>query len=181
MITILLIDIRRKVKTRQNQSYNFFFKLVKNSNFRNLQKESLHAKCVQKMFNKMYKYEMDPASIVEDTEWTRFFPQMDIQTDGWANNVEAVYPTFNFVEAGGKMNYIWGVQSKKVYTDQVWGQSKLMFAWQCADTVAFHKSCNSVEQDKYHPGLGSPISELIKIIITYDYTLNWFSLEISLV
>ena len=26
----------------------------------------------------VYKYEMDPASIVEDTEWTQFCPQMNI-------------------------------------------------------------------------------------------------------
>ena len=30
----------------------------------------------------MCKYEMDPMSIVEDTERTRFCPQMDRRTDG---------------------------------------------------------------------------------------------------
>ena len=30
----------------------------------------------------MYKYEMDPMSIVEDTERTRFCPQTDRRTDG---------------------------------------------------------------------------------------------------
>ena len=39
----------------------------------------------------MCKYEMDPTSIVEDTEWTRFCPQTD--------KVKPVYPPF--VEARG--------------------------------------------------------------------------------
>ena len=45
----------------------------------------------------MCKYEMDPTSIVEDTERTRFCPQKDRQTD----EVKPVYPPFNFVEAEG--------------------------------------------------------------------------------
>ena len=45
----------------------------------------------------MCKYEMDPTSIVEDTEWTRFCPQTDRQTD----ELKPVYPPFNFAEAGG--------------------------------------------------------------------------------
>ena len=36
-----------------------------------------------KLLDKVCKYEMDPASIVEDTEWTRFCPQMDGQMDKW--------------------------------------------------------------------------------------------------
>ena len=48
----------------------------------------------------MCKYEMDPASIVEVTERTRFYPQMDGQTDGRTDNVKPVYPPFNFVEEG---------------------------------------------------------------------------------
>ena len=49
----------------------------------------------------MCKYDMDPASIVEDTERTRFCPQTDGQTDRWTDrrtyDVKPVY----FVEAGG--------------------------------------------------------------------------------
>ena len=41
----------------------------------------------------MCKYDMDPTSIVEDTERTWFCPQTD--------KVKPVYPSFNFVEAGG--------------------------------------------------------------------------------
>ena len=36
----------------------------------------------------MYKHEMDPASIVEDTEQTPFCPQRDGQTD----KLKPVYP-----------------------------------------------------------------------------------------
>ena len=49
----------------------------------------------------MCKYEKDPMSIVEDTEWTWFCGQTD--------KVKPVYPPFNFVEAGGynKLAEIW--------------------------------------------------------------------------
>ena len=47
---------------------------------------------------------MDLASIVEDTDWTRFHPQTDRQPDRWTNwqtdKVKPVYPAFNFVEEG---------------------------------------------------------------------------------
>ena len=45
----------------------------------------------------MCKYEMDPTSIVEDTELTWFCPQTDRQMD----KVKPVYPPFNFVTMGG--------------------------------------------------------------------------------
>ena len=47
---------------------------------------------------------MDWASVVEDTELTRFHPQ----TDGQRDNVKPVYPTFNFIEAGGCERFGWG-------------------------------------------------------------------------
>ena len=57
----------------------------------------------------MCKYEMDPMSIVEDTERTRFCPQTDRwtdgRTDGQTDKVIPVYPPFNFVEAGGIMSH----------------------------------------------------------------------------
>ena len=37
----------------------------------------LHAIHLLKLLDKMCKYEMDPTSIVEDTEWTQFCPQTD--------------------------------------------------------------------------------------------------------
>ena len=49
----------------------------------------------------MCKYEIDPMSIVEDTERTRFCPQTDRRTDRQTDTVIPVYPPFNFVEAGG--------------------------------------------------------------------------------
>ena len=59
-----------------------------------------------KLLDKMHKYEMYPASIVEDTERTRF----RAQTDGRTDNVKPIYPTFNSVEAASMMRY----GSKKV-------------------------------------------------------------------
>ena len=50
-----------------------------------------------KLLDKMCKYEMGTASVVEDTEQPRFCPQTDRRTD----KVKPVYPTFNFVEEGG--------------------------------------------------------------------------------
>ena len=50
-----------------------------------------------KLLDEMCKYEMDPTSIVEDREWTRFCPQTDGRTDGQG---ETSVPPFNFVEAG---------------------------------------------------------------------------------
>ena len=41
-----------------------------------------------KLLDKMYKYEMDLVSILEDTERTRFCPQMDRRMD----RVKPVYP-----------------------------------------------------------------------------------------
>ena len=54
------------------------------------------------MLNKKCKYEMDSASIVEDTERTWFHLQTDRQTD----KVKPVYHTFNFIEAGDILNII---------------------------------------------------------------------------
>ena len=45
-------------------------------------KWALHATHLLKLLDKMCKYEMDPMSIVEDTERTRFCPQTDRRTDG---------------------------------------------------------------------------------------------------
>ena len=46
----------------------------------------------------MNNYEMDPASIVQDTEWTRFCPQTDGHTHRPMNEMKPLYPTFNFDE-----------------------------------------------------------------------------------
>ena len=75
-------------------------KFVKISNFLIL-KRALHATHLLKLLDKMCKYEMDPMSIVEDTERTRFCPQTDRRTDGQTDKVIPVYPPINFVESGG--------------------------------------------------------------------------------
>ena len=58
----------------------------------------------------MCKYEMDPVSIVDDTERTRFCPQTDRQMDGRTDRRtdaqmdkvtgETSIPRFNYVEVG---------------------------------------------------------------------------------
>ena len=57
---------------------------VKVTNLKNfwILKRALHATHLLKLLNKMCKYEMDPMSIVEDTERTQFCPQADRRTDG---------------------------------------------------------------------------------------------------
>ena len=57
----------------------------------------------------MCKYEMDPASIVEDTERARFCPQTDRQTDGQTDKVKPVYPPFSLVEVGGMIIYLFSL------------------------------------------------------------------------
>ena len=54
-----------------------------------------------KLLDKVQKYWMDLANIVEDTEWTRFRPQTDGRwTDRWTDMVKPLYPPFKFAEAG---------------------------------------------------------------------------------
>ena len=55
---------------------------VKLTNLKNLPKFQLfHATHLLKLLDKICKYKMDPMSIVEDTERTRFCPQTDGRTD----------------------------------------------------------------------------------------------------
>ena len=68
------------VKTRQSQSYTFK-EFAKTSIFLIL-KNDLHKTNFLKLIDKMCKYEMDRASIVEYTEWTRFCPHTDGRTNG---------------------------------------------------------------------------------------------------
>ena len=67
--------------TWQSQSYRFK-EIAKKSNFEIKKNQPVtHLKLV----DKMCKYEMDLASIVEDTEWTPFCPQMDRRPAWWPN------------------------------------------------------------------------------------------------
>ena len=45
-------------------------------------------------------YEMDPASIVENTGQTRFCPQMNRRTDGQTDKVKPVYPPSTLLSSG---------------------------------------------------------------------------------
>ena len=81
-LPILVIHIRSQVKTRQSQSYKIK-KIAKNSNFEILQ-ETLHAKQILKLLDKMYKHEMDPNKTADRTwdagwtdgqmEWNQYTP-----------------------------------------------------------------------------------------------------------
>ena len=59
------------------------------------------------LLDRMYRYEMDPASIVEDTEQTPFPPQ----TDGQA---ETSIPSSNFIEVGG-IKIVSDIQAVYIY------------------------------------------------------------------
>ena len=52
-----------------------------------------------KLLDNMRKYEMNPASIMEDTEQARFRPQTDGRTGGQTDGQGEA--AFNFVEARG--------------------------------------------------------------------------------
>ena len=67
-LTILLSHIGSQVKRRQSYKFKEFAKISK---------QTSHATHHLKLLDKTCKYEMDPTSIVEGTERTRFCPQMD--------------------------------------------------------------------------------------------------------
>ena len=67
--------------TRQSQGYKFK-EIDKNLNF-GFFHTTQHARHLLKLVDEMCKYEMDLASIVEDTEQTWFCPQTDGRMDGW--------------------------------------------------------------------------------------------------
>ena len=77
---------------------------VKVTNLKNLPKFQiltiffLHAAHLPKLLNKMRKNEMDPVSIAEDTERTRFCPQTVRQTDG---QCDTSIPPFQLCWSGG--------------------------------------------------------------------------------
>ena len=70
----LMIHIGHQARTRR-QSYKFR-KIAKNYNFEILQ-QTLHTVHLMELLNKMCKYEMYPANIVEDTERKRFCPHTE--------------------------------------------------------------------------------------------------------
>ena len=71
----------------------------KNQNF-GIFSQTQHATHL-KLIDKMYNYDIDPASIVKDTGWTQFHLQMD----GWTNEQmkgqsETIIPPFSFIDGG---------------------------------------------------------------------------------
>ena len=64
-------------------------------------KRALHATHLLKLLDKMCKYEMDPMSIVEDTERTRFCPQTDRRRDGQG---DTSIPPYQLRWSGGYNN-----------------------------------------------------------------------------
>ena len=75
------VHVGSQVKTRQSHSYKFK-EFSRTSNFLNFE-ETLQATQQRKLLDKMCKYKMDLASIVENTEQTVFCPQINRLT-GWA-------------------------------------------------------------------------------------------------
>ena len=78
---MLLIHIEYVVKIRKSQSYKFRYLIVK--------KKMLHMTHFLKLLDMMCKDEMDPASIVEDTEPTRFRPSLLTHTSHRLNELTA--------------------------------------------------------------------------------------------
>ena len=108
-LPILLSHIGCQVRRRQSQSYK-----SKNSpkfHFFLILKLTLHETHLLRLLDKICKYEMDPISIIEDTDRTWFCPQTDRRTDGRTDQrtdgqmdkVKPVYPPFNFVEVGASV------------------------------------------------------------------------------
>ena len=91
----ILIHIGSQVKIRQRQNISIericqsYWILIQN----------LHATHLLKLLDTMCKYEMDQASIVEDTGRTRFCPQTDRRTNGQTDRRTRrnQYTPFNFV------------------------------------------------------------------------------------
>ena len=77
---ILLIQIVSQVKTITKSKLQFNEIQFATTLFFYFLKKTLHATHFLKLFDKICKYVMDPASIVEDTEGTPFCPQMDRRT-----------------------------------------------------------------------------------------------------
>ena len=85
MITHTSDSHQTQSQNKTKSSYKFK-KIAKNANFETLQ-ETLHATHFLKLFDKMYKYEMDPTRTVGATEQTRDARQTrdGRRTDGWTD------------------------------------------------------------------------------------------------
>ena len=85
------------IPSQKTKSKLQIWRICQNFKFLN---QTLYVTHLLKLLHKMCKYEMDPTSIVEDTERTRFCPQTDRQTDrrtdrrtdGQTDKLKPVYP-----------------------------------------------------------------------------------------
>ena len=87
------------IPSQTKQSYKFQ-EFAKTSNVWILTK-SLHVTHLLQLLDKMCKCEMDPASIVEDTDRTWFCPQTDEQTDRQPENIMPPEPQVGGIKMGG--------------------------------------------------------------------------------
>ena len=117
-LPILLSHIGSQVKIRQSQSYKFK-EFQKISNFWIL-KQTLHVTYLVKLLDMMCKYEMDPTSIVEETERTRFCPQTDRWTD---KQSETSIPLFQLCWSAGYNKSAWVsslIDTRQVLKVELW-------------------------------------------------------------
>ena len=155
------VRIGSQVKTRQSQNYKFK-EFAKTSNVWILKKKKkkkkkniLHTTHLLELLDKMYKYQMDLASIVEDTKQTRFCPKTDKLTygrmDRWTDGQgETSIPPFNFVERGYKY-------------------SKLNFATTCPWTIII----NNWSLDKNWPCIKNHIFGCILWLISFANSVKF--------
>ena len=101
MITHIIESYWIQSQNKTSQSYKFK-EFAKISIFLIL-KQTLHVTHLLKLLDKMCKYEMDPTSIVEDTERKRFCLQTDRRTDGRS---ETSIPPFQPCWSGGYNNLV---------------------------------------------------------------------------
>ena len=78
-------------KSKEDKVKVINLKFRQNLNFLKILTQTLHATHLLNLLDKLCKYEKDLTSIVEDTERTRFYPQMDRRTDGKTDKVKPVY------------------------------------------------------------------------------------------
>ena len=109
---------------------------VKVTNLKNLpksktfwkKKKTLHTTQLKLLYN-MYKHEMDPVSILEDAERTRFCPQTDRRADGGTRWNK--YTPFNFVEKTVKTssNYKETALSSYFHINTFAGGFRVLHCW----------------------------------------------------
>ena len=105
----------------------------------------------------MCKYEMNPASIVEHTEWTWFCPQMDRRgTDGRTDKVKRVYHTPTHPTPPS-----WGIMTTKTRESQIFHGGRQSSSYEKQDMVDDGDSMgveNRPHRKRVLPNIGSYIA-----------------------